>query len=134
MCNSSRKVSRYTMAHKTRLHNMADPDRVASISAGGIDMCFECWDRIARPRMGKGGHQHRNITKCDRCKEVFKGYTEPLRYTMKVTVRQEDGKVVTRGGGGVVLCHACWRKVGFSKMRSKTKEPHILALTRKEVP
>lgn len=134
MCNGPRKVSRYTMAHKTREHNDADPDRVSSISAGGIDLCEECWTRIARPRKGRGGHQHRLINKCDRCKETFDGYKEPLRYTLKVSVRrEEDGKVVTRGAGGVVLCHTCWRKVGYSKMRNRAKEPHILALTRKEV-
>lgn len=108
--------SRYTLSHKTRSFNEEDPDRVSTISAGGIDVCADCWKRIAQPRMGRGGNQHRLSTKCDRCRETGTS-SDTLRYSLKVSVRRSDGKIVTRGAGGLVLCTTCWVLVGKPKMR-----------------
>jgi hypothetical protein len=114
VCGSLLDVERYSMQHKQRIGSQPTTEvtnTTSSLSMGGIDMCFSCWVRIAKPRMEQ---YMAGITTCDLCDADV----NTLRLTLKQSQRIE-GKVRDRGRGSIVLCLADWQRIGLPHMRSK---------------
>lgn len=104
-----RKVTRYTLSRKEHVNGA-----IENHSLGGIDLCDACWHALARPRMrDMPGFRYacRSVV-CSRCS------SDGSPYGLKISKRV-NGKVVTRGAGGITLCAPCWSATAKSVVRKE---------------
>jgi hypothetical protein len=92
-------------------HKQRGQDTTNSLSMGGIDLCFTCWNKLAHPRQQQ---YVAGLTRCDFCY----GKDDVLRLTLKQSVRT-GAKVTDKGRGSLALCSKCWQETGLQTMRRK---------------